>query len=197
MGSRAFEKENGTGEVGSRYNCSNHTSCTMEAEFFSVHHMDSIKIRWSVSDGKQQQVRLHKHCTSFILLLTEPGTSDHQISPFLPPLRIYISYNQYRFYYIYQTQHKDAALIVVGGYNIAYLKHVVPNCYQHITCPTRGGTTLEHCYIQGQLLYKAQSRLPLGKSNHATIFLMPKWLKHWTDQSVATLTGTCSGTVQL
>ncbi|KAK3575526.1 hypothetical protein QTP86_029290 [Hemibagrus guttatus] len=49
---------------------------------------------------------------------------------------------------LHQTQHRDAALIVAGDFNSANLKRAVPNFHQHITCPTRGGRTLDHCYTQ-------------------------------------------------
>ncbi|KAK1784285.1 hypothetical protein P4O66_003701 [Electrophorus voltai] len=54
----------------------------------------------------------------------------------------------------FQAQHRDAALIVVGDFNSANLKRAVPNLYQHVTFPTRGNRTLDHCYtppFQGQL----------------------------------------------
>ncbi|KAK3547940.1 hypothetical protein QTP70_001327 [Hemibagrus guttatus] len=70
---------------------------------------------------------------------------------------------------LHQTQHRDAALIVAGDFNNANLKHAVPN-FQHITCPTRGGRTLDHCYTQFKDCYKTQSRPPFGKSDHAAIF---------------------------
>ncbi|KAI5616827.1 gastrula zinc finger protein XlCGF28.1-like [Silurus asotus] len=100
----------------------------------------------------------------------------------------------------HQTQHRDAALIVVGDFNSANLKRALPNFYQHITCPTRGERTLDHCYTTLKNGYKAQSRPPFGKSDHAAIFLMPVYkqrlkqeapvqreVTRWTDQSVAAL----------
>ncbi|KAI5629002.1 gastrula zinc finger protein XlCGF28.1-like [Silurus asotus] len=101
---------------------------------------------------------------------------------------------------LHQTQHRDAALIVVGDFNSANLKRALPNFYQHITCPTRGERTLDHCYTTLKNGYKAQSRPPFGKSDHAAIFLMPVYkqrlkqeapvqreVTRWTDQSVAAL----------
>lgn len=38
----------------------------------------------------------------------------------------------------FQKKHLDTALIVAGNFNKANLRHVMPNFYQHITCPTRG-----------------------------------------------------------
>ncbi|KAK3548865.1 hypothetical protein QTP70_021277 [Hemibagrus guttatus] len=97
---------------------------------------------------------------------------------------------------LHQTQHHDAVLIVAGDFNSANLKHAASNFHQHITCPTRGSRTLDHCYTQFKDCYKAQSHPPFGKSDHATIFLMPrykqrlkqedlvKWEKLWVDKTI-------------
>ncbi|KAK1804591.1 hypothetical protein P4O66_020585 [Electrophorus voltai] len=100
----------------------------------------------------------------------------------------------------FQAQHRDAALIVVGDFNSANLKHAVPNLYQHITFPTRGNRTLDHCYTPYKDSYKALAHPPFGKSDHAAIFLLPKYkqrlkreapvqgeVARWTDQLVAAL----------
>ncbi|KAK1783932.1 hypothetical protein P4O66_023099, partial [Electrophorus voltai] len=102
-----------------------------------------------------------------------------------------------------QAQHRDAALIVVGDFNSANLKRAVPNLYQHITFPTRGNRTLDHCYTPYKDSYKALAHPPFGKSDHAAIFLLPKYKQRlkreapvqrevtcWTEQSVATLQDT-------
>ncbi|KAK1803915.1 hypothetical protein P4O66_003855 [Electrophorus voltai] len=100
----------------------------------------------------------------------------------------------------FQAQHRDAALIVVGDFNSANLKRAVPNLYQHVTFPTRGNRTLDHCYTPYKDSYKALAHPPFGKSDHAGIFLLPKYkqrlkreapvereVARWTDQSVAAL----------
>ncbi|KAK1802517.1 hypothetical protein P4O66_021800 [Electrophorus voltai] len=100
----------------------------------------------------------------------------------------------------FQAQHRDAALIVVGDFNSANLKRAVPNLYQHVTFPTRGNGTLDHCYTPYKGSYKALAHPPFGKSDHAAIFLLPKYkqrlkqeapvqreVARWTDQSVAAL----------
>ncbi|KAI5088055.1 hypothetical protein C0J45_21598 [Silurus meridionalis] len=48
-------------------------------------------------------------------------------------------------------------IIVVGDFNSANLKRALPNFQQHITCPTRGERTLDHCYTRFLNSYKAQS----------------------------------------
>lgn len=89
---------------------------------------------------------------------------------------------------------------MAGDFNSANLKRAAPNFYQHITCPTRGVRILDHCYTLVKDGYKAQSRPPFGKSDHAAIFLMPKYKQRlkqdvpvrrevacWTDKLVAAL----------
>ncbi len=75
----------------------------------------------------------------------------------------------------YINKHPDAAFIIAGDYNKANLKKVMPNFHQHISCPTRGPNTLDHCYTQFKNAYKAHSVPAFGKSDHAAIFLTPKY----------------------
>ena len=53
----------------------------------------------------------------------------------------------------------STAFIVVEDFNKVNLTKVMPNFSQHVTCPTRGVNTLDHCYTQ----------------YHAAIFLMPEY----------------------
>ncbi len=46
----------------------------------------------------------------------------------------------------YINKHTDAAFIIAGDFNKANLKKVMPNFHKHISCPTRGLNTLDHCY---------------------------------------------------
>ncbi|KAK1786183.1 hypothetical protein P4O66_017898 [Electrophorus voltai] len=100
----------------------------------------------------------------------------------------------------FQAQHRDAALIMLGDFNRANLKRAVPNLYQHVTFPTRGNRTLDHCYTPYKDSYKALAHPTFGKSEHAAIFLLPKYKQRlkreapvqrevvrWTDQSVDAL----------
>ena len=96
----------------------------------------------------------------------------------------------------YQASDPMAALAVAGDFNKANLKKVMPNLYQHIDCATRGSRTLDHCYTPFKGGYKAQSLAPVGKSDHAAVFLWPSYVnklrreppmtrqvRRWTDQS--------------
>ncbi len=75
----------------------------------------------------------------------------------------------------YINKHPDAASIIAGDFNKASLRQVMPNFHQHISCPTRGPNTLNHCYTQFKNAYKALSLPAFGKSDHAAIFLTPEY----------------------
>ncbi len=75
----------------------------------------------------------------------------------------------------YNNKHPDAAFIIAGDFNKANLKKVLPNFHQHISCPTRGLNTLDHCYTPLKNAYKAHSLPAFGKSYHAAIFLTPEY----------------------
>ncbi len=48
----------------------------------------------------------------------------------------------------YINKHPDAASIIEGDFNKANLRQVMPNFHRHVSCPTRGSNTLDHCYTQ-------------------------------------------------
>ncbi len=75
----------------------------------------------------------------------------------------------------YDNKHPDAAFIIAGDFNKANLKKVLPNFHQHISCPTRGLNTLDHCYTLLKNAYKAHSLPAFGKSDYVAIFLTPEY----------------------
>ncbi len=77
----------------------------------------------------------------------------------------------------YINKHPDSASIIAGDFNKASLRQVMPNFHQHISCPTRGPNTLDHCYTQFKKAYNAHSLPAFGKSDHAAIFLTPEYIQ--------------------
>ncbi len=83
----------------------------------------------------------------------------------------------------YINKHPDAASIIAGDFNKANLRKVMPTFHQHVSCPTRGPNTLDHCYTQFKNAYKARSLPALGKSDHAAIFLTPEYKQRIVQES--------------
>nr|XP_008277205.1 PREDICTED: uncharacterized protein LOC103355262 [Stegastes partitus] len=59
--------------------------------------------------------------------------------------------------------HREAAVIVARDFNSANLRKVMPELRQHIAFPTRGDTTLDHCYSPFRDGYAAKTHLPFGR----------------------------------
>ncbi len=83
----------------------------------------------------------------------------------------------------YINKHPDAACILAGEFNKANLRKIMPNFQQHLSCPTRGQNTLDHCYTQIKNAYKARSLPAFGKSDHAAIFLTPEYKQRIVQES--------------
>ncbi|KAK1791055.1 hypothetical protein P4O66_002099 [Electrophorus voltai] len=166
------------------------------AKFFSVHRMDrTADSRKSRGGGVCVMVNNSWCNNANVITLTRSCSPNLELLAFkLRPFYLPREFTSF------QTQHQDVALIVVGDFNSANLKRAVPNLYQHVTFPTRGNRTLDHCYTPYKDSYKALAHPPFGKSDHAAIFLLPKYkerlkreapvqreVTRWTDQSVAAL----------
>ncbi len=75
----------------------------------------------------------------------------------------------------YINKHPVAAFIIAGNFNKANLRQIMPNFYQHVSCPTRGPNTLDYCYSQFKNAYNARSLPAFGKSGNTAIFLAPEY----------------------
>ncbi len=82
----------------------------------------------------------------------------------------------------YINKHPDAASIIAGDFNKANLKKVMSNFHQHISCPTRGPNTLDHCYTPLKNAYKAHSHPAFGKSDHDAIFLTLEYKQRFVQE---------------
>ncbi|XP_068507522.1 uncharacterized protein [Syngnathus scovelli] len=69
----------------------------------------------------------------------------------------------------------NSLIIVLGDLNRANLAHELPRYRQHITCPTRGAQTLDHCYTVIKDAYHSVARAALGLSDHCLVHLVPAY----------------------
>nr|XP_049573455.1 uncharacterized protein LOC125966913 isoform X1 [Syngnathus scovelli] len=69
----------------------------------------------------------------------------------------------------------NSLIIVLGDLNRANLAHELPRYRQHITCPTRGAQTLDHCYTVIKDAYHSVARAALGLSDHCLVHLIPAY----------------------
>lgn len=72
----------------------------------------------------------------------------------------------------YCTMYPQAASIVAGDFNHSNLKAVLPKYYQHVSCPTRGERTSDHCYSIIKGAYKSVSRPHFAKSDHSSVLML-------------------------
>ncbi len=89
----------------------------------------------------------------------------------------------------YINKHPDAASIIAGDFNKANLRQVMPNFQQHVSCPTRGSNTLDHCYTPFKMPTKhahcrhLENRTMPPFSSHRNInkglFRNPRWREKW------------------
>ncbi len=95
-----------------------------------------------------------------------------------------------------EQKHPDSVLIILWDFNKANLSCKLPNYRQHITCPTRKGNILDHCYTTIKEAYHSVPRAALGLSDHCLIHLIPTYgqklksakpvlrtVKRWTNEA--------------
>ena len=91
---------------------------------------------------------------------------------------------------------------MTGDFNKANPKKEMPKFIQHVICATRDGRTLDHCYTTIKVAYHSIPRAPLGRSDHAMVYLVPtykqqlkcvkptvKTVKQWSVNAMETLRG--------
>ena len=103
-----------------------------------------------------------------------------------------------------QAEHSqpDSFVIVTGDFNKANPKKEMPKFIQQVTCATRDGRTLDHCYTTIKGACRSIPRAPLGRSDHAMVYLVPtykrqlkcvkptvKTVKQWSVSAMETLRG--------
>ena len=74
-----------------------------------------------------------------------------------------------------ESKYPDSFVTVIGDMNRCSLKKVLPKFYQQVTCTTRKDATLDECYCKIKDAYSSLKRAPFGKSDHATLILVPKY----------------------
>ncbi|RUS89160.1 hypothetical protein EGW08_003103 [Elysia chlorotica] len=74
-----------------------------------------------------------------------------------------------------ETRSPDAIKLIVGDFNHCLLDTALPHYHQHVTCTTRGTTTLDLCYSNIPDAYKSIPLPPLGASDHNNVYLIPKY----------------------
>ncbi len=95
-----------------------------------------------------------------------------------------------------EQQHPDSVLIILGDFNKANLSRELPKYRQHVTCPTRDGKILDHCYTTIKDAYHSVPWAALGLSDHCLVHLIPsyrqkfnsakpvvKTVKRWTNET--------------
>ena len=107
-----------------------------------------------------------------------------------------------------EENNPTTAMIVLGDFNHVTLKKVLPRYKPHVHIATRLDKTLDQCYSPIPEAYHAVVRAPLGKSDHNSVLLIPKYrqklkvskptvrhFKCWSPQAIGTLQDCLDSTV--
>eukprot|EP00061_Rhincodon_typus_P006531 g27260.t1 len=94
-------------------------------------------------------------------------------------------------------EYSEALFIVASDFNQANLKNVFPKYHQHVSCPSRGPTTLDHRYTTIKDTYRSIPCLQFGKSDHNVVLFLPahKQKLKREDLDLSAQLGTPSGPV--
>ena len=74
-----------------------------------------------------------------------------------------------------ENENPDSIVLVLGDFNHTKLSSFLPKYKNQVTCPTREGKILDHCYSTIPNAYRSVSRAQLGRSDHSTVLLIPTY----------------------
>ncbi|XP_078255867.1 uncharacterized protein LOC144593736 isoform X2 [Rhinoraja longicauda] len=171
-------------------------NCTIQPEGFSLHRMDRTASTGKVNGGGvcflinstwcSDVVVLETSCSPALEYLTvkchpyyllQEFTSVILIAVHIPPqadVKLALE-GLHTVINSLETKYPKALLIIAGNFNQANLTSVLPNYNQHISWPTRGSDSLDHCYTTIKNAYRAVPRPNFGKSDHMAVFLLPAY----------------------
>ena len=69
----------------------------------------------------------------------------------------------------------DAPCFIIGDFNHCDLRKALPSFRQFVTCPTREKNTIDLCYGNVHVHTSSVFLLPVGKSDHNAIHLIPAY----------------------
>lgn len=69
----------------------------------------------------------------------------------------------------------DQPVFLLGDFNTCDISQQLPQLHQYVSCPTRMKNTLDKCFGNIPEAYVSKCRPPLGRSDHNTIHLLPRY----------------------
>ena len=70
-----------------------------------------------------------------------------------------------------ENANQDSIVLALGDFTHTNLRKALPKYKQHVKCPTTDDKTLDHCYCTIPNAFHAVLRAPLGRSDHAMVYL--------------------------
>ena len=99
-----------------------------------------------------------------------------------------------------ENKFPDCKVLVMGDFNHSKMTSELPKYKQQIKVKTRGDAVLDHCYTTISGAFKSISRPPLGRSDHAMVYLLPSYrqrlkmskprvrsVRQWNEESIERL----------
>ena len=76
-----------------------------------------------------------------------------------------------------ENANPDSIVPALSDFNHTNLRKALPKYKQHVKCPTRDDKTLDHCCCTIPNALHAVPRAPLGRSDHAMVYLIPTYMQ--------------------